>query len=182
MGMTVEFYSADPNELVRLLDAEPSDMQALDAIEALPKANFSLHLLIPHDMDALCRVMAAEGLEAPTTFREYLVKQVWCDNLERPSASVTLLSERLTRLLEHASDVILERIAVQWADALREEPPAQAWQTPSAFALDPSTSRKAGTETLESTPRSLLRALVELRAVSRDALANEHAVLLYLVG
>ncbi len=182
VGLAVEFYSVDPYELVRLLDADPSDTQAFDGLEAFPKADFSLHLLMPHDMDALCRVMAAEGLDAPATFREYLVKQVWCDDPERASASVTLVSERLTQVMEGASDIILEQVAARWASALQEEPPTQRWQAPSAFARDPSAPRETGTEALESTRRSLLRALIELRAVSRDALANTRAVLLYLVG
>jgi hypothetical protein len=37
-------------------------------------------------------------------------------------------------------------------------------------------------EILEATRRACLRALTELRAVSRDARANTRALLLYLVG
>jgi hypothetical protein len=101
MSVTIEFYSADPNELVRALESAPdcdvSEPLAFEALEALPSADFSLHLRIPLDLDALCGAMTAEGLDAPATFREYLVKQVWCDDPERPSASVTEVSDWLAQ-------------------------------------------------------------------------------------
>lgn len=186
MGITIVFYSAQPAELVRLLqadlDADPTDTWALEALEALPKADLSLHLWIPHDLDALCRAMKAEGLEAPDTFRECLIEQVWCDDPDRPSASVTLLSDEFKRVMAHANDPLKSGIAVRWVDAFREEPPVQTRQTPSDFALDPSAPQEMDAETLESIRRTALQALVELRVVSRDAFDNRRALLLYLVG
>jgi hypothetical protein len=183
VGITVEFYSAQSNELVRLLqaeiDADPADTQAL---EALPKADLSLHLRIPDDLDALCRAMRAEGLEAPDTFREYLIEQVWCDDPDRLSASVTLLSDEFKRAMGHADDTTLERIAVRWVDAFREEPPARTRHPPADFALHPSPPQEMDAETLQRIRRTALQALVELHSVSRDALDNGRALLLYLVG
>lgn len=183
MGVTIELYSAQPNELVRLLqadlDADPTDTQAL---EALPKADLSLHLRIPYDLDALCRAMRAEGLEVPESFRECLIEQVWCDDPNRPSASVTVLSDEFKRAMGHADDTTLESVAVRWVDALREEPPARTSQTRSDFTLSPSAPQEMDAQTLQRIRWTALQALVELRTVSRDALDNGRALLLYLVG
>ena len=186
MGITIEFYSAQPHELVRLpqadLDVDATGARALEALEALPKADLSLHLWLPDDLDALCRAMKAEGLEAPDTFRECLIEQVWCDDPDHPSASVTLLADEFTRAMAHANDTTLERIAVRWVDAFQEEPPARTMQTGSNFALNPSAPQEMDAETLQSIRWTARQALMELRTVSRDALENGHALLLYLVG
>jgi hypothetical protein len=183
VGITIEVYSAQPTELVRLLQADPDgDLIDMQALEALPKANLSLHLRIPQDLDALCNAMKSEGLEAPNTFRECLSEQVWCDDPDRPSASVTLLSDEFKRAMAQVSDTTLEGIAVRWVDALLEEEPVPTRQTPSDFALDPSAPQEMDAETLESIRRTALQALVELRVVSHDAFDNGRALLLYLVG
>jgi hypothetical protein len=49
-------------------------------------ADFSIHLLIPHDMDRLCQSMIKQNLAVPPIFRNLLIKQLWDDGI---SESIT---------------------------------------------------------------------------------------------
>ena len=186
MGTTISIYSAQPTELVRLLqtdlDADPNYLEVLKAMDALPMADLSLHLQTPQDLDSLCRAMSKEGLDAPNTFREYLVEQAWCDDPVHPSASLTLLSDQLKQVMAHVSDTALERIALRWVDALRQEVPVETRQSPADIAFDPGTMPVMDADTLQSIRRTVLQALVDLCMVSRDAVNNGRALLMYLAG
>ena len=56
MGTRMEFYSADPQQLMALFTGGArDDMDFFQRLSAYPMADFSLHLDLPDDMDSLCR-------------------------------------------------------------------------------------------------------------------------------
>ena len=57
MSLTIEFYSAEPQELVTLFTesaASADDLFLLDALQMYPVAEFPGRLLLPDDLDNLC--------------------------------------------------------------------------------------------------------------------------------
>lgn len=83
MGMTVEFYSADPQTFVALfaadLASEGEDVDAFfEQLKAYPVADFSLHLQT-EDLDSLCQSLRKQDSGLPSVFREVLVEQIWED-------------------------------------------------------------------------------------------------------
>ena len=84
MGMTVEFYSADPKVLVALFvadlaSAEENGEAFFEQVKAYLMADFSLHLQIPENLDSLCQSLNKHNPLIPSGFRELLVEQIWDD-------------------------------------------------------------------------------------------------------
>jgi hypothetical protein len=160
MGMTIEFYAADPQALVALftgdLASEEENKEAFfEQVKAYPMADFSLHLQIPEDLDSLCQFLHKHNPLIPSVFREVLVEQIWDDG-PLLTESLTVLSdqfvERLAELDEHA----MEKTARDWAATFPyQEPP---WQTPA------------------------YRALWQLQEVARDTIAQKQFLVLHLAG
>ncbi len=173
VSMSVQFYSSRPDEFMAIREADIDEATA--ALEALVQADFSLHLLIPDDMDLLAKSMIAEGLDVPTTFEEWLVELLWSPD---SSETIWLVSNVLISALSGANDAVINQVAMRWAASSEDATNPDAWHTRSAFFLEPETSRSALSESLPY----MCTALLELRDVARDATSNRRTVLLHIVG
>lgn len=160
MGLTIEFYSAPLEELVDLFVPEPEDEEEEDtffhALEQYPMADFSLHLVLPDDLDHLCQALREQRVLVPSVFRELLVEQVWVDDPRAPSESLTLLQETFARTFSSLADRVLEDVARRW----------------SATVPDP--------DTIIVT--NLSQALFSLREVSQDVVAHNTSLIMHLFG
>jgi len=122
-------------------------------LKTYPVANFSLHLLIPEDLDRLCQSLRKQNLPVPPIFRGLLVDQVWYDGI---SESLTVVAESFALAVAGLCDATLEHIALDWSAAFHYQEPLH--QTPA------------------------YQALMRLRTVAQDAIAQKKALLLHLVG
>jgi hypothetical protein len=117
MGLTIEFYSADPKELAELFAAEASaeiDFDTYtDRLESYPMADFSLRLDVPDDLDRLCQFLHQQSPQIPTVFREVLVEQIWDDGVV--SESLTELSRQFAEKLADLPESAVETVAGEWA-------------------------------------------------------------------
>jgi hypothetical protein len=159
MGMTVAFYSADPQELVALfaadLTAEEEHMESfVEQLSTYPVADFSLHLQF-EDLDCLCQMLKKQHPLIPGAFRDLLVEQVWDDGPPM-SESLTILADHFAEELAELNEQAMENAARDWAATFSsQEPP---WKTPA------------------------YRALWQLQEVARDAVTREHSLILHLAG
>ena len=154
MGLTIEFYAAELGELVALFADAALDNESYFAhLEALPMADFSLHLQLPEDLNRLSITLQKQGFEAPATFREFLQKELWYDGA---TESLTLLTGTFTMLFARLSDEELVQIATDWSADFNYQQPIL--QTPA------------------------YKALHELRDVASHAISRELPILMYLFG
>ena len=161
MGLTIEIYSADLQELVALFAEESSwayeDVAPfLEKLETHPVADLSLHLRIPEDMDSLCEALRKQHLPVPSTFRDMLIEQLWVDRPKRPTESLTLLANRFASALAESEDHQIEHAALDWA---------------ATFPY---------TEPLQKTPA--YQAMLRLREIAKDAVDHQKSLILHLVG
>lgn len=120
MGVTIEFYAAEPGELVALFaDITLEDGLYFARLEALPMADFSLHLQLPEDLDRLSFTLQKQGFEAPSTFREFLQEELWYDG---ETESLTLLTETFATLFARLSDETLAQVTTDWAAVFNYQP------------------------------------------------------------
>lgn len=154
MGMTIEFFSAHPQELVSVFSLPDEEIDRyVEALAHYPTADFSFHLLLPEDMDQLCQSMRKHRLLVPSTFRELLVEQLWYDG---SSESLTLVTEAFAHLWSRVETSKLAAIAKDWMLPFPFEGP------------------------LEQTPA--YQSLLELREISRDVVTRKTSLLLHLLG
>ena len=154
MGMTVEFYSADPPQLITLFATENnSDVTFFEQLKTYPVADFSFHLWIPDDLDSLCQAVSKQSSLKSLVFRNLLVKQLWYDG---EAESLALLSEHFALTLASLKENEIERAALDWTATFPYQEPPQ--QTPA------------------------YRALWKLQEVARDAVAQKKSLIFHLVG
>ena len=158
MGTTLEFYSAEPDKFVQIIASDEDDAE--DQIDVYPRADFSLHLLVS-DMDTLCRVMRAQGINVPNSFAELIGEKLWAE--EDGSVFIARVPSTLAPAMAKTSDATIERIAAKWV---------------SSYTVDPGENLEEYTRTYSYA----FRALSELRTVSQDALKRNREVLLYCIG
>jgi hypothetical protein len=164
MGLKIEFYSASLQEMVDLFvsewqkdeDQDENDDDFWNALEQYPMADFSFHLVLPDDLDHLCQALREQSVLVPSVFRELLVEQVWVDDPQVPSESLTLLQESFARTFSALTDRALEEVSGQW----------------SATFPDP--------DTLNVT--ALSQALFRLREVTQDVVTHNTSLLMHLFG
>ena len=156
MGMTIEFYSANPQELIEIFSSEEDEELFFKTLETYPNADFSLHLLLPDDMDTLLRILQKRRPLLPSHFRDLLVQQLWSDDPDTPSESLTLLDGMFPRVLVSLSKEEIEGVAHDWV------------------ATFPSPSDSAFT--------NVYQALLALKAAAQDAVAHKKSLILRLVG
>jgi hypothetical protein len=159
MGMTVEFYSADPQALVSLfaadLASEGENMDAfLEQLKAYPVADFSLHLQT-EDLDSLCQSLRKRDPRLPSVFREVLVEQIWEDG-PPVTESLTVLADDFARRVAELDEHEMENAARDWATTFPYREPL--WPTPA------------------------YQALWQLWGVARDVVANRRSLILHLAG
>jgi hypothetical protein len=158
MGTTLEFYSAEPDRFVKIIASDEED--ALEQLQMYLRADFSLHLLVS-DMDTLCRVMRAQGLNVPHSFAELLGEKLWSE--EGGSVFITRVSSTLAPAIANISNETTERIAAKWVRS---------------YTVDPEINLDEYTRSYDYA----FRALSELRTISQDALQRGRALLLYCAG
>ena len=115
MGMTIAFYSAQPQEIQALFSArnENQDFEAFfEKLESYPVADFSFQLHIPEDMDSMCQAVRKQNSLVPATFRELLVEQLWYDGI---SESLTQLNNNFAIALARMRATEIEQTALDWA-------------------------------------------------------------------
>jgi hypothetical protein len=164
MGITLEFYSAEPERFVSLQEVlasiqtdEYDERQANEQLASYPRADFSLHLRWPEDIEAVCQAMIVEGLDVPGSCAELLVEELWFDGY---SAWVDRVSQALPQAIAGVDNATLKHIAERWVGSSIPDPQA-----------DPAYSERAY--------EAAVKALTELRMVSRDALERGRALLLF---
>lgn len=158
MGLTIEFYSAPPQKLVDLFVPEPEDDDDtfFHALEQYLIADFSLHLVLPDDLDHLCQALRELGVLVPSVFRELLVEQVWVDDPLAPSESLTLFQETFARTFSALTDRAIEDVSRRW----------------SATFPDPGTLIAA----------DLSQALFSLREITHDVVTHNTSLIMHLLG
>jgi hypothetical protein len=158
--MTIEFYLADPKELISLFSEHfydpPDDLTLFDELDKYPKAEFPGRLLIPDDLDALCQILRKYQPFLPSTFRELFIKQIWSDSQIALTDSLTLLSDQFANVLAELSESEIERAALEWVRTYPLQEPFQ--------------------ETLP------YRGVMQLREIACDAIAQKKSLVLYLSG
>jgi hypothetical protein len=159
MGMTVEFYSADPQALAAFFAAdvaseEENEDSFFEQLRVYPMADFSLHLQV-EDLDRLCQSLSKQHSLMPPVFRDILVEQIWDDG--------PVITESLTLLSDHFAMAVAELSESAMEGAARD------WIAP--FPLQ---------EPLQQTPA--YQALWQLQEVARDAVARKQSLILHLAG
>jgi hypothetical protein len=160
MGVTIEFYSANPQALVALFAADLASEEEngetfFDQLKVYPVADFSLHLQIPEDLDSLCQSLNKHSPFIPSVFREVLIEQIWDDG-PVPTESLTVLSDQFAELLAELNEHVMENAARGWAATFSYQEPL--WQTPAYHAI------------------------WQLREVARDVVAQRRSLILHLAG
>jgi hypothetical protein len=154
MGMTIEFYSANEEELVALFSSMDGDDETFfGKLDTYPMADFPFHLLIPEDLDGLCQALRKQNSLVQPTFEKVLTKQIWYDGT---SESLTLLDQIFVVAIAGLSDEEIEKVTLDWMAAFPPQQPAR--QTPT------------------------YNALTQLRDVAQDALAHQKKLILHLLG
>jgi hypothetical protein len=155
MGLTIEFFSAHPQELVDVFSLPTEkDKEFFALVENYPIADFSFHLDVPEDMDRLCQSMQLYHLAVPPVFRELLIEQLWYD--EAGAESLTVVDTSFARLWMGVDDDTLEDVATNWSAEFHYQEPIQ--QTPAYQALQ------------------------ELRNVSLDVINRNTSLIYHLAG
>src|SRR5215467_13510396 len=111
LGTTIGFYSADPQEFNTLFSME-DDQAFFDKLKIYPVADFSFHLLIPDDLDRLCKSIIKQDLAVPPIFRDLLTEQLWFDG---HSESLTLVSDNFASVCAGLHETEIEAIASDWS-------------------------------------------------------------------
>ena len=123
----------------------------VDKLKTYPMADFSFHLSTK-DLDRLCQSLIRQRLSVPPVFRNLLVEQLWYDGI---SESLTLVSDSFAVVVAELSDTEIEKVAADWSIEFNYK------------------------ESLHKTPA--YQALVQLRKVARDAVAQKKSLILHLL-
>ncbi len=156
MGIAIEFYSAEPQEILALFSARNEsgdDDTFFEKLENYPIADFSFHLHIPEDMDSMCLALRKQNGLVPPTFSELLVEQLWYDGI---SESLALLNNNFAMALAGMSASEIEQAALDWTITFPYQGSPQ--QTPA------------------------YKSLLQLREVALDTITRNKSLLFYLEG
>lgn len=160
MSMTVEFYSANPDEFVALfaenLVNDDEDGEAFfEQLKAYPVADFSLRLYLLDDLDSLCQLLHKQDPLFPLVFGDILLEQIWDDG-PAMSESLTLISHQFADALAALSEQAIETVAREWVATFPDQ------------------------ESLVQAP--MYRAVYQLQEVARNAVMHEQSLIFYFLG
>lgn len=111
MSLTIEFYSAEPQEL-KALFAEDTPLDTfVQKRRTFPQADFSFHLLLD-DLDHLWKILSTYHPLIPLRFQDVCVESIWDDGLG--TESLTILSEQFARALTECRESDIEQAALAW--------------------------------------------------------------------
>src|SRR5690242_1179507 len=123
MGLTIEVYAAEPQELgaifSQLLAIVSSEDRAdeeellFDRLDTYPKALFPSRLLLPDDLDHLCTLFTSYRPGLPSHFQAICMKELWNDGAG--TESLTLLSEEFVSEIASLQEQEIQRVARDWA-------------------------------------------------------------------
>ncbi len=157
MSLTVEFYSAEPLELVILFSeylASGDDLILSEKLQTYPMAEFPGRLLIPDDLNNLCSILMKYHPLVPPHFNTLCIKQLWNDGCG--SETLTLLSDQFVSELATFSESEIEQAALAWAATFPLQEPLQ-----------------------QSLPYT---GVLQLQTVARDTVVHKKSLLFYLAG
>lgn len=160
MSMTVEFYSANPDELVAIFAADVStddedDEAFFEQLKAYPVADFSLRLYLLDDLDSLCRLLHKQDPLFPLVFSDVLLEQIW-DDAPEMSASLTVISHQFADALAALGERQIETVAREWIATFPDQ------------------------ESLVQAPA--YRAVRQLQEVAHDAVMREQSLVFHFLG
>lgn len=155
MSMTIEFYSAEAQELVVLFSEYLADDAILvEKLSTYPTAEFPGRLLLPDDLDNLCRILRQYRPLIPANFPDICVRELWNDG--SGSESLTLLTDQFACEVATIEDYEIQQAALNWAATFSvTEPPEQ------------------------SLP---YKATIQLRTVAQDAARSTKSLIFCLAG
>jgi len=149
MSTTIEFYSVTlPGKEI----ADLSIKSLFDFLGSFPVADFSLHLLLPDDLDMLCQSLHGQNPVISTAFGDQLVKTLWFDG---QSALLSLISSQFVIALAKMTNIQIEQAGIAWASIFEKS------------------------EAVREAPT--FRALLRLHEVAKDAVANNRSLVVWLV-
>ena len=161
MGLTIEFYSAVPQELISLfaddIDAPLDDEHMavfLQKQQTFPRAVFPPRLLLPDDLNTLCHILNKHHPLVPLRFEDACVKLLWDDGLG--TEKLTLLSDQFAHALTECSKSDIEQSALAWASTFPSEEP------------------------LSSAPA--YQAVLQLQEIARDVIRSKKSLIYHLEG
>src|SRR5437588_6349860 len=112
MSLIIEFSSAEPQEL-KALFAEHTPLDTfVQKRQTFPQADFSFHLLLPDDLDHLCKILSTYHPLLPLRFQDVCVEPIWDDGLG--TESLTILSKPFARALTECRESDIEQAALAW--------------------------------------------------------------------
>lgn len=123
----------------------------VDKLKTYPMADFSFHLRT-EDMDRLCQSLIRQRFSVPPVFRDLLVEQLWYDGV---SESLTIVSDNFVVVVAGLNDTEIEEVAMEWSTEFNYKEP------------------------LHNTPA--YQALIQLRKVARDGVAQKKSLILHLL-
>ncbi|GCE31180.1 hypothetical protein KDA_66640 [Dictyobacter alpinus] len=125
MSVTAIFFSAQTSTflhpLQKWLNAENDEDEKFwhnELYTLHSHADFSFHIHWPEDIDVLCQLLLAEGLNVPNTCSSFLMKEVWSDE---ESVWVDLISPTFPLAIATLSDDGMQHIIEHWAQHLTSE-------------------------------------------------------------
>jgi hypothetical protein len=153
MSLTIQFYAANPEELVAHFASAESRSAAYQRLATYPIVDFSLHLSIPEDMDSLCRALNKQDPNVLVVFRNMLIEQLWHDGAIE---SLTLVTDPFVHALAQMNDNEIKQVGLEWASTFSYEQPLD--QTPAFHAVQ------------------------QLRQVAKEAFIQQKSLILRLFG
>ena len=158
MGLTIEFYSAEPEEL-KTLFAQESSLSVDDFVQrqqTFPQADFSFHIL-PDDLDRLCQILNKYHLLSPARFEDVCAERLWDDGED--TESLTIISEQFARVLAECSQEEIEQVTFEWITCFPAYSNAELLQESPAY-----------------------QAVRQLQKVAQDALKRKRSLIYHLAG
>lgn len=160
MSLTIEFFSAEPQELVTLFTelavaSDDASFYSLSkALQHFPIAEFPGHLLIPDDLDSLCGVLSLHRPQLPIKFVDICTQELWNDDLG--TESLILLTVQFTEVLAFTNEKKIQRVALDWFSTFNlPSPPSQS---------------------------SAYQAVLRLQEVAYDAFSYKRALIFHIAG
>lgn len=152
MGLTMEFYSALPQEFKALYISKDQDYEAFfEKLESYSMADFSFHLLYPDDLDRLCQILRECGFDVLPLFRLLIRDETWN---EQTNELIAVLDQNITVVLAGLHEKEIEYVAREWSNSFNDSIP------------------------VDETPT--YQALIQLRKVAQDVIAFKKSLIFYL--
>lgn len=160
MSLTIEFFSAEPQELVTLFTelavaSDDASFYSLSkALQHFPIAEFPGHLLIPDDLDNFCHILELYRPQIPSKFADICAEEIWADGFN--TESLLLMMAQFTEELACINEKEIQSIALDWFSMFNlPSPPSQS---------------------------PAYQAVLRLKEVAYDAFSHKRALIFHIAG